>query len=340
MSVPVRSRDRLLGPEGASSSAGAPVPSADSPDVSGRADAVRATVPVGSVRQTRPGHSRRTAVPGLPAPLRPGPGARTALVLALASAVGLVAFTWPLLVRPGAALGQAETTPVVLAVVLTVVLAVVAVALGDGRMDAKSVAVLGLLAAVGSVLRPLSAGTAGIELVFLTIILGGRVFGPAFGFALGSTTLVASALLTGGVGPWLPYQMLAASWVGMGAGLLPRRLRGRREVLALAAYGAVAGAAYGIAADFAFWPFQIGAGTGLSYFPGDSVGANLHRFALYALATSLGWDVGRAVTTAVGLGLLAAPALRALRRTAARARFEPSPDARSVGVARDDGEHT
>src|SRR5690606_34821856 len=144
---------------------------------------------------------------------------------------------------------QAEATPVLLAGVLVVVLLVTAVALDDGTLDAKAVAVLGLLAAVGSVLRPLSAGTAGVELVFLTIVLGGRVLGPAFGFALGSTTLVASALLTGGVGPWLPYQMLGASWVGLGAGLLPRRVRGRAEVAMLAGYGAVASVVYGLAMD-------------------------------------------------------------------------------------------
>lgn len=279
----------------------------------------------------------RAALPARVRAALTAPGVRTALVLVLASAVGVVAFAWPLLLRPGAGLGQAETTPVVLGLVLAVVLVVVAVALGDGRMDAKSVAVLGLLAAVGSVLRPLSAGTAGIELVFLTIVLGGRVFGPAFGFALGSATLVASALLTGGMGPWLPYQMLGASWVGMGAGLLPGRLHGRREVVALAAYGAVAAAAFGITMDFAFWPFQIGAGTGLSYVPGDSPVSNLHRFALYALATSLGWDVGRAVTTAVGIALMGGPALRALRRTASRARFAPALDARGVSAAGDDG---
>ena len=37
------------------------------------------------------------------------------------------------------------------------------------------------------------------------------MFGPALGFLLGSTALLTSALLTGGVGPWLPFQMLAAS---------------------------------------------------------------------------------------------------------------------------------
>ena len=267
-------------------------------------------------------------------PLAPQPvadavplGRRTVVALVLASAVGVVAFGWPLLAAPDGAVAHAQDAPVVLAAVLVAVLAVLAVALGEGGIDAKGVAVLGLLAAVGALLRPLSAGAAGVELVFCTIVLGGRVLGPGFGFALGSTTLAASALVTGGVGPWLPFQMLAASWVGLGAGLLPRRPRGRAELALLAAYGAVASFAFGLAMTLSFWPFGVGAGTELSFVAGDALGDNLHRFALFWLLTSLGWDVGRAVTTALGLALVGRPALAVLRRAAVRARFEPPPPA-------------
>ena len=85
-----------------------------------------------------------------------------------------------------------------------------------------------------------------MELVFFLLILAGRVFGPGFGFVLGCTSLFASALLTAGVGPWLPYQMLVSAWVGMGAGLLPRRVTGRAEIAMLAAYGVVAAYAFGL----------------------------------------------------------------------------------------------
>ena len=149
-------------------------------------------------------------------------------------------------------------------------------------MDAKALAMLGVLAAVGAALRPLGAGTAGIETVFFLLVLAGRVYGPAFGFVLGSTTLFASALLTGGVGPWLPFQMLASAWVGLGAGLLPRRLRGRAEIAMLAVYGAVAALAYGFLMNMWFWPFATGSGTELSFVPGGAVLENLHRFLLYS----------------------------------------------------------
>jgi len=263
-------------------------------------------------------------------------GSRTTSALVLASVAGLLAFGWPLLLAPAGGLEHGVDAPLVLAAVLAGVLLVLAVALGEGGIDVKAIAVLGLLSAVGAVLRPLSAGTGGVELVFVVIILGGRVFGPGFGFALGSTTIFASALLTGGVGPWLPFQMLAASWVGLGAGLLPRRLRGRSEVALVAGYGALAALAFGIAMNLSFWPFQLGMGTELSFVPGEPVAANLHRFWLYSLATSLGWDVGRAVTTAVGVAILGGPVLAALRRTAARAAFvpaEPTPARREDGPA-------
>ncbi|MFH5821484.1 ECF transporter S component [Georgenia sp. AZ-5] len=248
---------------------------------------------------------------------------RTAVALALVSAAGLLAFVWPLLVRPGAALSGGVDAPLVLGLVVAAALAVLFVGLGDGDLDVKAVAVLGLLSAVGAVLRPLAAGTAGVETVFFLLVLAGRVFGPGFGFVLGSTTLFASALLTGGVGPWLPFQMLGASWIGLGAGLLPSRARGRAELALLAGYAVAAALAYGALMNLSFWPFQLGFGTALSFVAGDPVGENLHRFVLYSVATSLGWDVGRALTTAAGVVLLGRPVLATLRRAATRAFFAP-----------------
>jgi energy-coupling factor transport system substrate-specific component len=249
---------------------------------------------------------------------------RTAVTLALASLVGLLAFGWPLLVEPGAALGSGTDAPLVLAVVLVAVLGVLFVGLGEGALDVKAVAVLGLLSAVGAVLRPLAAGMAGVETVFFLLVLAGRVFGPGFGFVLGATTLFASALLTGGVGPWLPFQMLGAAWVGLGAGLLPGRVRGAAELAMLAGYAAVASLAFGLATNLSFWPFQLGLGTDLSFVAGAPAGENLHRFLIYSLTTSLAWDIGRAVTTAAGVLLLGRPVLATLRRAATRAAFAPA----------------
>jgi energy-coupling factor transport system substrate-specific component len=136
---------------------------------------------------------------------------RSVAALVLLSALGLAAFGWPLLVDPRSALGHGAGAPLVLAVLLVLVLAVVLAQVADGGLDVKAVAMLGVLSAVGAALRPLGAGTAGLETVFFLLVLAGRVFGPGFGFVLGATTLTASALLTGGVGPWLPYQAIGAA---------------------------------------------------------------------------------------------------------------------------------
>ena len=249
---------------------------------------------------------------------------RAALALGLASLGGLCAFFWPLLVEPGAVL-ESTSAPLVFALLLPVLLGVVLAEMADGGMDTKALAMLGVLSALGAALRPLGAGTAGVETVFFLIVLGGRVFGPGFGFVLGATTLFSSALLTGGVGPWLPFQMLGAAWVGLGAGLLPRA-RGRLELGLLAAYAAVSSLVFGFLLNLSFWPFTLGERTQLSFDAGRSALENLHAFFLFSAATSLGWDVGRAITTVV-LVLLAGPAvLASLRRASHRAAFEAPVD--------------
>lgn len=246
---------------------------------------------------------------------------RSALMLAVVALAGLLAFTWPLVLTPSATMTQASQGPLVFAVLLPVLLLVVTSDLGSSDLDVKSLAMLGVLSAVGAVLRTLDPGVAGLELVYLPILLAGRVFGPGFGFLVGNTTLFCSALLTGGVGPWLPYQMMASGFVGLGAGLLPGRLRGRVEVAVLALYGAAAGLLYGWLLDFAFWPFSLGTTSQLGYRPGASIGTNLHHFLLYKLATAMAWDLGRALSNLVLVGLLGAPLLKVLRRASRRASF-------------------
>jgi energy-coupling factor transport system substrate-specific component len=248
-------------------------------------------------------------------------GRRTSVVLAVASVAGVLAFAWPLLVEPGSMLvAHVTDAPFVFVAVVPVVIAVVLAEMGSGGIDTKAVAMLGILSALGAALRPLGAGLGGIETVFLLLILGGRVFGPGFGFVLGSTTLFGSALLTAGVGPWLPFQMLAASWVGMGAGLLPRA-RGRAEIALLAAYGAVSALVFGLLMNLWSWPFVLGTGTEISFVPGAPLGENLRRLIAYSLVTSLGWEVGRALTNAVLIVLVGSAVLGALRRADRRFAF-------------------
>ncbi len=248
-------------------------------------------------------------------------GARSTATLVLVSIAGLMMFCWPFIVSPPNGLAHGHDAPFMFAALLPCLLAVLLSEITGGRMDTKAIAMLGVLASIGAALRPMGAGTAGLEMVFFLLVLGGRVYGPGFGFVLGATTLFASAMLTGGVGPWLPFQMLAAGWVGLGAGVLPPA-RGRREIALLAVYGAVSAFAYGMLLNLWFWPFTTGTGSDLSYVAGAPVLENLHRFIWFTLATSTwGWDTGRAITNAVAIVLLGPAVLLTLRRAARRAAF-------------------
>ncbi|MEO6700146.1 MAG: ECF transporter S component [Jatrophihabitantaceae bacterium] len=246
--------------------------------------------------------------------------ARAVISLALASVIGLVAFAWPFLVAPGR-FSTSYAPPLIFGVLLLLVLAVVFAEIADGGIDAKALAMLGVLSAVNAALRPLGAGTAGVETVFFILVLAGRVFGPGFGFTLGCTSMFASALITGGVGPWMPYQMFGCAFVGLLAGLLPP-LRGRAEIVLLATFGALAGYLFGFLLNLSFWPFSLDPNSSISYRPGLGFAEQWHRYLVFDATTSLGWDTGRAITNFVCILLAGPAALVAFRRAARRANFE------------------
>ena len=247
---------------------------------------------------------------------------RATVAIAMASFLGFVAFLWPFVVAPGT-FSSTETPPLMFGALLALVLMVVFAEVADGGIDAKALAMLGVLSAINAALRPLGAGTAGVETVFFVLVLAGRVYGAGFGFALGCTSLFASALLTAGVGPWLPYQMFGCAWVGMFAGLLPP-LRGKAEVAMLAAYGAVSGYFFGFMVNLSFWPFSLDPSSSIAYRPGLSFVEQWHRYLLFDASTSLGWDTGRAVTNVLAIVIAGPAVLAAFRRAARRANFQPA----------------
>jgi energy-coupling factor transport system substrate-specific component len=249
---------------------------------------------------------------------------RATVILTIVSLFGLAAFTWPLFVGhtdPNVNVAHASDAPYILGVLLILLLGLLASEISAGGIDAKALALLGILGAVGAVMRPFATGATGFTLVFFLLIPAGRIFGKAFGFVLGALTLFVSGLLTAGVGPWLPFQMLGAAWVGFFAACLPRRVSGRWEIWMLSLYGALAGLGYGLLLNLWFWPLAA-SGTTANYVAGASVVSNVHRFLVFDVTTSLGTDVPRAIGNFLLVLLAGPPVLRALRRAARRAAFD------------------
>ena len=165
-------------------------------------------------------------------------GSRSSFLLLLTTLFGVAAFAWPLLIHQSSGPNTAHSgdAPWIFVGLIPLLLAIVMAELSEGAIDAKAVALLGILAACFAALRVPSPGINGFEPEWFLLILAARVFGRGFGFVLGAVAFFASALITGGVGPWLPFQMLAAAWVGFGAGCLPP-MRGFPERLLLAGTG-------------------------------------------------------------------------------------------------------
>jgi energy-coupling factor transport system substrate-specific component len=157
--------------------------------------------------------------------------------------------------------------------------------------------------------------------MWFALILASRAMGPTFGFLLGALSMLLSALLTGGIGPWLGYQVFAAALIGFGVGMIPSRIRGRLEIIILAIYGALAAEIFGIAMDLQFWPWALGGDTELSYRAGAPLSENLSHFISYHYLSALAWDLPRAIITVVLILVAGKPALNALRRARHRSAF-------------------
>jgi energy-coupling factor transport system substrate-specific component len=240
---------------------------------------------------------------------------RSSPALLAASLLGAALFTWPLYApgTPGATAAAALG--------IGTAGGLLVIELGSRRLDARGLALLAALCALDAAARAaLVIGIGGFSPIFLLILCGGYVFGPGYGFLLGATSLLTSALVTGGIGPWLPYQLFALGWVGAAAGLAGMRRRGRPgwvDIALLAAVGVAAGYGFGIVMDTWNWTFYQSS-PGLGFTPGMPPGLAIGHFARFYVLTSLVYDSFRAVGNAVLVAGLGMPILLTLARLRAR----------------------
>lgn len=241
------------------------------------------------------------------------------LSITMAGFGSLLMFAWPLLIAQSTT-SETQLAQSVFIVLMPLMLLLILVEFATGDIGSKQLALLGVLVALNAVIRLLGAGTAGIETSFFLIILGAYVFGSGFGFILGAGSIFVSALITGGVGPWLPFQMMAAALVGLGAGLIPHVKRSWLTKTYLVIYAVIAAFAYGALMTLWNWPYLAGTGTQISYVAGDPLVSNLTRFLQYEIVTGgLVWDTGRAITTSVLILLTGTALIATLQRAATRA---------------------
>jgi energy-coupling factor transport system substrate-specific component len=238
------------------------------------------------------------------------------VALLLTSAISALGFLWPFFVADKVGHPQwlfLIATPCALLLLL--------ISVSNNELDAKSIALLAVLSALIAALRPMGTGAVGIEPMWFILILAARVFGPSFGFLLGALSIFISALITGGFGPWLAYQAFAAGWIGLGVALIPKRVKGWSEILALALYGILAAEFFGIAMDLQFWPWALGVDSQLSYKAGAPFASNFAHFISYHFLSAMAWDIPRAIFTAALIIATGKPVLHTLRRAYTKAAF-------------------
>jgi energy-coupling factor transport system substrate-specific component len=262
----------------------------------------------------------------VPLPRTAIPGDRLRLLALVAvNVVGVLAFVWPFVLplAPGVNDEHRVDGPMILFVLLGSLGLLLFVELGRGGMGPKTVALLGVLGAAMVALR-LPGFVAGFSAMFIVVLLAGNAFGPSFGWLLGAVGTFASGLFVGGLGPWLPFQMVAVGWVGMGAGLLPRHTTWPRRVGALAAYGFVVGYAFGAIMNLWSWPFLAGS-SNLGWDPQAGAATNLRHYAAFYGVTSFAWDTFRALGNALLVLVLGRPLLATLDRAARKLRLDLRP---------------
>ena len=245
------------------------------------------------------------------------------VLLFLGSTFGVIAFTWPLYIPESEFfLLQPDAARLLALVIICTGIGVIALEISRGAMDAKSVAVLGVLASLIAALRLVGAGAVGVEPMWFLLILASYSFGAHFGFSLGIVAMAASAIITGGIGVWLPFQMIAAGWIGWLSGaigeLFSEKANLKFNKLILITIGAISSLSFGLLMDLQMWPWLTGTDTQLSYLAGAGVVENLQRFLVFHIATALSWDIPRAFTTALLISITAKPILNSLQRAKLR----------------------
>jgi len=254
----------------------------------------------------------------------------TTSIYIITGLIGIAVFTYPFFAPLLSGTGndplqsRENWAPLLTLLLLTIALVVLFLEIQGQAVSAKLIASLGILVAATAALRFLEVaipGPGGFSPMFVPIILSGYVFGARFGFLMGTMTMLVSALLTGGIGPWLPYQMFAAGWIGLTSGWLPHLKTQKGELTLLIVFGILWGILYGMILNLYFWPFMLSGGS-LEWEAGLGLANSITRFGIFYLTTSFIWDLARAAGNGLLIGFVGLAAVRVLTRFRDKFQFE------------------
>ena len=272
------------------------------------------------------------------------------IIYTLTTGLGLLSLFYPFFYLPvtqpvSGSQPRLGEMPLMLSLVLGLCLLVLIYEVQGQATNAKLIALLGILVAINSILRFAEVafpGPGGFTPIFFLITLTGYVFGGRFGFLMGAMTLFVSALITGGIGPWLPSQMFTAGWVGMSAMFLRPLMQPlmakyqlqkgtgiNPEIIMLAIFGLAWGFLYGSIMNLWQWPFIAGPQV-QSWVAGSGFMVTLQHYLAFYLVTSLVWDAIAAIGNFLLILAFGAATLRALRRFQQRFVFIYVPDKQNV----------
>jgi energy-coupling factor transport system substrate-specific component len=164
------------------------------------------------------------------------------------------------------------------------------------RPDARTVALVGTLAAFGALGRIAFAAVPNVKPTTDIVLIAGFALGGAPGYVVGAVAALTSNFFFG-QGPWTPWQMAGWGLVGIAGALLARGTRGRIGRVSLAVISFVIGFAFTALQDVGDWVSYSDHTLGqLGVYVGKGVGFDLiHAFGCFAFALVFGPGLIRAL---------------------------------------------
>jgi len=242
------------------------------------------------------------------------------LLFLLLCLVGFTVFLFPLW-APNLSETSGSRTALLIFSASVVLILIALISEAQMGLTPHTIAMIGTLVGLNTILRVIDTVLplpGGFSPIFLLIILVGHTFGARLGFLMGALTMLVSGPLTaGGLGPWTPYQMITAGWIGMGAAWLPRQ---KLAFPSLLLYSTFWGWLYGVLTSLYFWPYALNA-PDIGWEAGLGWIETLLRYGRYYLVSSLAWDTARAIGNFLMMLALGLPIKKVLERFQRRSRI-------------------